>query len=251
MIEELLNSEESDLQGWDSEVIQNYPQRYRREFFLRILRAEILVEREKSKRDGDEGLDDASAGDGSSQYMTEEEAERTRKSEDRYIKRKQETQYHLITEARQMVGKRLDILDKDTGKWRTVKVINCLVNWVDNGQRVLIQHTLQEVNKYNEDVGKEFMVDLKLLHSVESPIQEVDKEAVAKLLEFRVSLGLLTNVKVLVLLSMICMLIVTVYDVCYVRLGRKDCKVLMKRQPCPSKRKRRNIRRSTTKVLLL
>ena len=86
-----------------------------------------------------------------------------------------------------MVGKRLDILDKDTGKWRTVKVINCLVNWVDNGQRVLIQHTLQEVNKYNEDVGKEFMVDLKLLHSVESPIQEVDKEAVAKLLEFRVS----------------------------------------------------------------
>lgn len=186
LIEELLNSEESDLAGWDSEVIQNYPQRYRREFFLRVLRAEILVEREKSKREDDDPEGGAAAED-TSQYLTEEVVERLKRSEDRYIKRKQETQYHLISAARQMVGKRMDVLDKDTAKWRTVKVLNCLVNWVDNGQRVLTQHTLQEVNKFNEEVGKEFIADLKLLHCVESPVQEVDKEAVARLLEFRVS----------------------------------------------------------------
>lgn len=185
LIEELLNAESSDLDGWDSEVVQNYAQRYKRDFFLRILRAEILVEREKSKREDDQPSD-SSAMD-NEKYMTEEEAEKTRRSEDRYVKRKQETQYHLISDARQMVGKRLDILDKETGRWRTVKVQNCLVNWVENGLRVLIQHTLQEVNKYNEDIGKQFIADLKLLHCVESPVQEVDKEAVAKLLEFRVS----------------------------------------------------------------
>ena len=189
LIEELLNTEDSDLEGWDSEVIQNYPQRYRREYFLRILRAEILVEREKSKREDQDESDD-SAVDGSTKYQTEEQIERLRRSEDRYIKRKQETQYHLISEARQTVGKRLDILDKITGKWRTVKVLNCVVNWINNGQRALIQHTLQEVNKYNEDVGKEFLADLKLLHCIESPVQEVDKEAVAKLLEFRVCIAI-------------------------------------------------------------
>ena len=186
LIEELLNTEESQSAGWDSEVIQNYPQRYERDFFLRILRAEILVEREKTKRDEEDDPSGATQSD-PKRYMTEEEFQRVERSEAQYIKRKQETQYHIISDAREMVGKRLDVLDKDTGKWRTVKVQNCLVNWIQNGEKVFIQHTLQEVNKFNENVGKEFVADISLFHYVESPEQEVDKEAVARLLEFRVS----------------------------------------------------------------
>ena len=43
LLEELSNIENSDSPHWDSDIMNNYSQRYSREYFLRILRAEILI----------------------------------------------------------------------------------------------------------------------------------------------------------------------------------------------------------------
>ena len=46
LIEELSNIESSDSPHWDSDILNNYSQRYSREYFLRILRAEILIQQD-------------------------------------------------------------------------------------------------------------------------------------------------------------------------------------------------------------
>ena len=46
LLEELANIEDSDSAYWDSDILNNYSQRYAKEYFLRILRAEILIQQD-------------------------------------------------------------------------------------------------------------------------------------------------------------------------------------------------------------
>ena len=194
LIEELLCCEDAESAGWDSEVIQNYPQRYTREYFLRILRAEILVEQQRAKRAAEQAAANGQdpfglemSGTSVKVGMTQQLYEKLKASEERYIKRKQETQYPLIARARELVGKRMDIHQASDNSWRTVLVTNCVVKWVEGGQKIRIRHKVQEINQYNEHIGGVFEADLLTLRAVESPQQDVDEEAIAKLREFRVS----------------------------------------------------------------
>ena len=118
--------------------------------------------------------------------MTQELYEKLQASDERYVRPKQETQYPLIHAAREIVGKRMDIYQASDGTWRTVLVQNCVVKWVEGGHKVRIRHKVQELNQYNEHIGGVFEADLLTLRAVESPVQDVDEEAIAKLREFRV-----------------------------------------------------------------
>ena len=44
LLEELVSIEESTSRWWDSDIVSKVPQRYERDYFLRILKAEILLE---------------------------------------------------------------------------------------------------------------------------------------------------------------------------------------------------------------
>lgn len=182
LLEELLSCEDSRNAIWDSEIINNYMQRYSRDYFLRILRAEILIEKNRIAEEQEREI--SSGNSGAMLGLTGEQIARLKKSQERYVNRRRETQMPRVHAARQLVGKRLDIFDKEKDKWRHVVVVNCMIKWVDDGGSVLIRHTLQEQNDYCENIGGLFEADLDSLRYVETMIQEVDREAIEKQKEY-------------------------------------------------------------------
>ena len=50
LLEELVSIEESTSRWWDSDIVSKVPQRYERDYFLRILKAEILLEQRSGSR---------------------------------------------------------------------------------------------------------------------------------------------------------------------------------------------------------
>lgn len=192
LLEELLDVEHSDALIWDSKILQNYPQRYTREYFLRILRAEILVERKKqnerikAEERGEIEKDPYEAmmeGRKAAVNLTESQYEKVQLSLAKNIKRKQEIQMPAVFAARELVGKRLDIYDPEQDRWRHVVVQNSNIRWIDGGVTARLTHILQEVNKYNENIGNIFEMDLKTVRYVLSATQIVDEQMLQRVKE--------------------------------------------------------------------
>jgi hypothetical protein len=193
LVEELLNCEDSKELNWDSEILQHYPQRYTRDYFLRILRAEILVEKQRAAQVTAAAIEEwkdpfALHTANNKVGLTEEQGEKLHKSEERFVKRKQETQYDRMHAAREYIGKRVEVYNPDENSWTTVRVHNCVIKWVEGGQVLRVRHKIQELNKYNELVGPIFEADLLSMRVVESKVQVVDQAILDNLKEYRVRL---------------------------------------------------------------
>jgi hypothetical protein len=192
LIEELLNCEDSRAVNWDSEILQHYPQRYTRDYFLRILRAEILVEKQRAAQLTAAAIEEwkdpfALSTSNNKVGLTEDQVDRLHKSEDRFIKRKQEAQYGKMHAARELIGKRVEVYNAEENTWTTVRVHHCIIKWVEGGQVLRVRHKIQELNRYNELVGPVFEADLLSMRVVESKVQTVDESIVGNLKEYRVS----------------------------------------------------------------
>lgn len=191
LLEELLNCEDSKEVNWDSEILQHYPQRYNRDYFLRILRAEILVEKQRAAQITaaaiEEWNDPFALNTAKNKVgMTEELANKLHASEERFVKRKQETQYEKMHAARAYIGKRVEIYNPEDNSWKTVRVHNCIIKWVEGGQVLRARHKIQELNRYNELVGPIFEADLLNMRVVESKVQTVDQDMLVNLKDYRV-----------------------------------------------------------------
>lgn len=180
LLEELIMAEASDVKFWDSEIISQTLQRYNKEFFLRILRAEILLYQEvcraKKRREMEETVKLKA-------LMTEAAVQKEANLEQsmkKYLMNKRATQRKKLDEGKDLVGKRLILWDDDNHRWRNVTVTECLVVWVENGLVARVTHMVQEYDDAHEMIAGPKEVNLAMFKFFESPMQILDPEAIAR-----------------------------------------------------------------------
>ena len=180
LLEELISIEDSDAKWWDSDIISTVPQRYTREYFLRILKAEILLEQRSGNAKLMEVLD-RRAKVASKLGKTVNKADQLlERSRDEFTSRKRTKQSHIVQAGKALINKRIEIHDSRTNEWRHVQIRDCMVRWLDNGLTAKCTHIVIEQNDGFEDVGVVFEVDISKVRWFESAIQELDDSAKLK-----------------------------------------------------------------------
>lgn len=197
IIEELITVEDSKLKHWDSDILQKTPQRYGKDYFLKILRAEILLEHRnlkvqqaimdkaaKSAAHSNNNNAAAALSTGSQVDSTEmgvgldpAQQVKIQTSAARYLARRKEGQQHIIDKAMKEVGRRIDIYDETKKQWRHTIIKNAHVEWLENGTKVHINHVLQEVDLVNNYIGGPFTANLEKLRYFPSAQQDFDEAA--------------------------------------------------------------------------
>jgi hypothetical protein len=179
LLEELISVEEFDGLTWDSLIMQNTPQRYEKDFFLRILKAEILSELYKAQSLGIAQADQVTENLDENAEDEDSKKQRLKQSEELFLMRKRDSQQWRIEKARLVVGKFIEVYDENTDSWFMCYVKDIKVDWVDNGLTAKITHELEEVNKGGEILNTlEF--DLNTRRYFESAQQEFTDEGVQR-----------------------------------------------------------------------
>jgi hypothetical protein len=180
LLEELVSIEESTSKFWDSDIVSKVPQRYEREYFLRILKAEILLEQKSGNAKLMETLDKrAKVQSKMGKNLNKAEQSRDRSLED-FQRRKRSKQSHVLEAGKALVNKRIEVFDSDQGAWRHVLIKDCNVRWLDNGLTACCTHIVHEHNEGMELIGVSFEVDLSKVRWFESAIQDMDDDAMMK-----------------------------------------------------------------------
>ncbi len=212
LIEELIELENSQNPTWDSDIgkvltqhswlaysllyylVNRYIQKYNREYFKRILKAEILCEARKNMQ---EAINEAKKKDkfnerlaidngASSPYGDDISLDSTISmskadaSKKRFLHHKQLLQqagilthslthafayfltyllvYVVVDRGLSLIRKRVEVFDDNTQKWRHVFVINANVKWIENGMKAFVTHIVQEYDDLYENVGSGYFL---------------------------------------------------------------------------------------------
>eukprot|EP00981_Chlorochromonas_danica_P003173 scaffold633_cov288-Ochromonas_danica.AAC.8 len=185
---------------WDSNVLSQTYQRFPKQFFLRILKAEILLQQEAKKvqrlkeqealqktlQAAQEAHGGGAGGGSLSLYMNAENStalvsslsqvkeQRLETSKKKYIAKKRALQQVFINHAQDLVHKQLVLWDNSINKWRNVKVLSCHVTWLEGGTQVEITHQIQEYNDILEPIGNKRQVNLYSFKFFEAPSHNMD-----------------------------------------------------------------------------
>lgn len=174
LLEELIDVENAKTTYWDSQILAQTLQRFSREYFLRILKAEILLQQQQQRQLLLRKQKEAqSMGDMLADVDMAKEG-RIEQSKKKYITKKRQIWRQRLDEARDLVDKRLVIWDKDESRWRNVKVLSHDVQWVENGLVAKIIFTVQEYDDGFENIGLPLKLDLSTFKYFQAPIQELD-----------------------------------------------------------------------------
>lgn len=180
LLEELITAEASSLKYWDSDIVSQTLQRYSKEFFLRILRAEILLYQEvmkaKRRREYEETVRIKAL---MSETAVQKEAN-LEQSMKKYLMMKRAMQRKKLDDGKDLVGKRLILWDNDNSTWRNLTVLEVVVNWLENGLVAKVTHMVQEYDDAHEPIASPKEINLSLFKYFESPMQELDPEAIAR-----------------------------------------------------------------------
>lgn len=178
-------------------------QRYDKDFFLRILQAEILAELHRAQRLGIRDLDNTDGSHGSrpnsraaensgeenhnnnsniavgsggdrnmnmaasaKHLLMEQREQMLESSMSLYLDRKKEQQRGWVQDAYKEVGKRIEVYNPEVDKWNKTVIKQCNVKWIDNGMTAKITHTMVELTKGGE-VVREYEADLRTLRYFE------------------------------------------------------------------------------------
>ena len=180
LLEELIAVEESSAIEWDSELLTQVTQRYTKEYFLRILKAEILLQQEESAAERAKQAEEQAK---VRKLMVSSDLEREaamEHSKKQYVLKKRAAQRKLLDDGRALVNKRLLLWDDKDSSWRNITVLDCIVMWVENGLKAKVLHLVQEYDDGNQPLGEPKEVDLTAFKYFESPQQTVDVETVRK-----------------------------------------------------------------------
>lgn len=182
LLEELIALEGSTSDYWDSDLITSSPQRYGRDYYIRILKVEILLE----QRAGNAALASlletktkAKLARNSNRIMSNQELA-VDQSKTEFMMRKRARQSHVLEQGALIVKRRIEIFDEEQSRWRHVLVKSCVIRWLDNGLTAKCTHMLQEHNEGNELLGVEFEVDLAKVRWFEAAVQDIDEVAMEK-----------------------------------------------------------------------
>lgn len=180
LLEELILLENSSSKIWDSLVISQYKQRYSKEYFARILKAEILLQQQVSNQRRSRKSQEYEAKRG---LMADADLEREAKleqSQKKYTQKKRTLQRKFIDEGNDIVGKKVIIFDEQNRRWRNVTVLDCMVKWVDNGLKANVTHLVQEYDGGYNKIGDEIVISLNSFKWFLSPTQKIDKDTIAR-----------------------------------------------------------------------
>ena len=180
LLEELIAIEESDAQFWDSDIVSRVPQRYTKEYFLRILKAEILLEQRSGNAQLMQTLDKRAKVQSKIGKIQSKADQALEHSRDDFMSRKRTKQSHILTAGKALIKKRIEIYDPVQNIWRHVLIKDCVVRWMDNGLTAKCTHVVHEHNAGFELLGTPFEVDLSRVRWFESAIQELDEGALLK-----------------------------------------------------------------------
>jgi len=180
LLEELVICEESTAVWWDSEIVSQTMQRYAREFFLRLLRAEILLQQEVSKARAIRAAEEASimrAAMNDADVLRDAKLEQ---SEKKYLQKKRAVQRNKLDAGRDLVGKRIILWDDGGALWRNLTILEVLVAWVENGLVARVTHLAQEYTDTHEKIAAPKEINLSNFKYFESPVQVLDPEVIAR-----------------------------------------------------------------------
>lgn len=182
LLEELIALENSESHFWDSDVIFHTPQRFSPEYYLRILKAEILFVQKLGKitlNEKQSKLRSANISSLQKKCIIDKQLKLEQSKTD-FLIRKHFKQTSIIDEGNQLINRRLEIFDPSRGNWRHVLVKSCIVNWLDNGLTAKCTHLLHEHNEGNEVIGVEFEADVTKIQWFVSAIQDNDDIALER-----------------------------------------------------------------------
>ncbi|GMH74188.1 hypothetical protein TL16_g06397 [Triparma laevis f. inornata] len=104
-------------------------------------------------------------------------------SKRKYIIRKREKYQTQIQDAKKLKGAHIEIFDNGTQAWEHMKVIDCVIKWVENGTKPKIDHEVSRLNGSMDTIGEPFKTDLGKERFYVSKETTFDSEAQAKWLE--------------------------------------------------------------------
>ena len=99
-------------------------------------------------------------------------------SEDAYFARKRASQLADISEGEAKVGRNIEFLDPISKLWRHYKILECKVEWIDNGTKSKLVYVAQEFNKDYEEIGDPVEIDLAGQRFYETDNVYIDEEAI-------------------------------------------------------------------------
>ena len=111
-MEELIAIEDNDAKWWDSDIVSKVPQRYTKDYFFRILKAEILLEQRSGNAKLMEVLDKRAKVQsklGKTQNRSDQLLDRSRED---FTQRKRLKQSHIVQMGKSLINKRIEIHDK-------------------------------------------------------------------------------------------------------------------------------------------
>jgi hypothetical protein len=114
MLEEFIRAEESEKFIWDSNILTRAPQRFIREMFLRILKAEILLQIQKNKINNikmKKLIDHKSYISGIEKKIILDDNTNVIRSQKRYLDRKQFAKQYIVDAGLALKGSRVSIVD--------------------------------------------------------------------------------------------------------------------------------------------
>jgi len=181
LLEELIAIEDNLVaKFWDSDIVSHTPQRYSRDYFLRILKAEILLEQRTGNAALMQVLDQRAKVATKLQQKKSKTEQTLERSRDDFTSRKRTKQSHVLTAGKALVNKRIEIYDPTLNIWRHVLIRECVVRWLDNGLTAKCTYYVHEHNAGFELLGVPFEVDLDRVRWFESAIQELDESQMLK-----------------------------------------------------------------------
>eukprot|EP01038_Epipyxis_sp_PR26KG_P004244 gene4244-6023_t len=199
LLEELIAIEDSTNQHWDTDITNQVMQRYDREYFLRILYAEILLQQQielanSSAKPVTSGANITSnpENDGMNKQKSHKskpskalmanvdliKEAKLEQSKKRYLMKKRNSQRKQIDDANDLVTKRIVVYDDELKKWRNLTIISCNIQWVENGLKALISHNVQEYNDGFEKINEPFLINLSKYKYFLAHQQVVDVETI-------------------------------------------------------------------------
>ncbi len=180
LLEELIAAEESTSLIWNSDVTNNIMQRYSRDYFLRILRAEILLQQNASRRAMALKIEELKSQRALMADADLDKEARLEQSQKKYLMKKRLIQRRFLDEGKDLIGVRLLVWDAEKSAWRNIVVLDCNVHWVENGTVALVTHVVQEFDEGNDKIGGPMELNLKNFKYFPSPIQIIDRATAAR-----------------------------------------------------------------------
>ena len=170
---------------------QGFSSRYPKDVFIGLVKEELERIKEEAieeqKKDGTfvDGDDDIYKAPRRRLGMTKKQQKDFNLSESKrlYTIRKREKYTDFIAESKKLKGAFIEVFDNGSQAWEHMKVVECKIQWIENGTKPKVEHDVCRINGQMEVVGKPVVMNLKEERFYVSKETTYDEDAQNKWME--------------------------------------------------------------------